>query len=110
MGENWSPHASPSRSGSFHSTDFLASRHTFPYRIKSSSPANQTRFQALIPDDSASDPDPTNRAHQSENVEKPDDYGNHDNDIQDHPDLMIHWYVVVDEPQQHSNNPERNDE
>ena len=78
--------------------------------LKSSSLESQAHVQALIPDDSASDPDPTNRAHQSENVEKPDDYGNHNNDIPDHPDLMIHWYVVIDEPQQHSNNRECNDE
>jgi hypothetical protein len=72
--------------------------------LKSSSPGNQTTFQALIPEDSASNPDPSDRVHQSENVEKPDDYGTHDNDIQNHLDLMIHWHVVIDEPQQNFGN------
>ena len=37
-------------------------------------------------------------------------YGNHNNDIQDYLDLMIHWHVVTEKPQQQSNNHECNDE
>ncbi len=65
-----------------------------------SHPGNdETYVPALMPEDLSSNTNPTNRVHQSQSVEKPDDDGYNDNDIQDILNLAIHWDVVIDKPQ-----------
>lgn len=71
---------------------------------------DETYVPALMPEDLSSNTNPTNRVHQSQDVEKPDDDGYNDNDIQDILYLAIHWNVAIDKPQQHSNNNQNNDE
>jgi hypothetical protein len=50
------------------------------------------------------------RIHKAKHVQQPHHDGNNDNNIQDILDLGVHWDVVVNEPQQDSNDNQSDDE
>ncbi|MCP9885878.1 hypothetical protein KBY97_12215 [Synechococcus sp. ATX 2A4] len=68
-------------------------------------PLAQARIQPLTPD-----ADAPQVVRQAQQIKQPDDNSDDNNNIEDILDFAIHRDVVVDKPQQHSNNNQCNDQ